>query len=102
MGIVIVMEAIFDMKTIHLIVYGHVQGVGFRYFAQTSALSEKVTGWVKNKEDGTVEAVAQGTENQLESFVHTLRSGNRYARVEEIKVREADQNQAYADFKIIR
>ncbi|KEZ48069.1 acylphosphatase [Metabacillus indicus LMG 22858] len=90
------------MKTIHIIVYGHVQGVGFRYFAQTSALSEKVTGWVKNKEDGTVEAVAQGTENQLESFVDTLRSGNRYARVEEIKVREADQNQAYADFKIIR
>ncbi|MDX8289178.1 acylphosphatase [Metabacillus indicus] len=90
------------MKTIHLIVYGHVQGVGFRYFAQNSALSEKVTGWVKNKEDGTVEAVAQGTENQLESFVRSLRSGNRYARVEEIKVSEADQEQTYTGFKIIR
>ncbi|MGP1909596.1 acylphosphatase [Metabacillus sp. JX24] len=90
------------MKTIHLIVHGHIQGVGFRYFAQTTAQSKKVTGWVKNQEDGTVEAVAQGTENQLQSFVHTLRSGNRYARVEEIKVSEADQDQTYAGFKIIR
>ncbi|WP_282034323.1 acylphosphatase [Metabacillus indicus] len=90
------------MKTIHLIVHGHVQGVGFRYFAQSAAQSKKVTGWVRNKEDGTVEAAAQGTENQLQSFVDTLRSGNRYARVEEIKVSEADQDQTYAGFKIIR
>ncbi|MEK3806156.1 acylphosphatase [Metabacillus sp. SLBN-84] len=90
------------MKTIHLIVHGHVQGVGFRYFAQSAAQSEKVTGWVKNKEDGTVEAVAQGTENQLDSFVHTLRSGNRYAQVEEIKVSEVEQDQTHAGFKIIR
>lgn len=90
------------MKTIHLIIHGHVQGVGFRYFAQSAAQTEKVTGWVRNKVDGTVEALAQGTEKQLESFVHTLRSGNRYARVEEIEISEAQQDQTYAGFKIIR
>ena len=45
----------------HLTVRGRVQGVGFRCFAQETAESLGLTGWVRNREDGAVEAEAQGT-----------------------------------------
>jgi acylphosphatase len=43
------------MKQMRIIVTGHVQGVGFRYFTQAQALEHNITGWVRNNEDGTVE-----------------------------------------------
>ncbi len=53
------------MKTVTIIVTGHVQGVFFRDFAVSSAHALGVTGWVRNRRDGSVEARATGTEDAL-------------------------------------
>lgn len=68
----------------HLIVVGRVQGVGFRWFAREAADSLGVTGWVRNRADGAVEAEAEGTTEALDEFERRLRTGNPNARVSEI------------------
>ncbi len=50
-----------SMCGMHVVVEGHVQGVGYRYFVQEVAAGLNVTGWVRNRmEDGSVEVVAEG------------------------------------------
>jgi acylphosphatase len=67
-----------------LIVKGRVQGVGFRWFAAELAESCGLTGWVRNREDGTVEAEAEGSADALDEFVRRLRADHPAARVDEI------------------
>ncbi|NJN64424.1 MAG: acylphosphatase [Acidobacteria bacterium] len=69
-------------KAARFTIHGHVQGVGYRVFARTCAESLGLTGWVRNIEDGTVEAHAEGSEEQLAEFAFDLSRGARYARVE--------------------
>lgn len=73
----------------HLIVSGRVQGVGFRYFAQATAMEYGITGWVKNLNDGTVELQIEGDEERLESYKRALYDGNRFVGVERIDVKDA-------------
>lgn len=68
----------------HLTVRGRVQGVGFRWFARETAAALGLAGWARNREDGTVEAEAEGTPEALDEFVRRLRTGNPAARVDEI------------------
>lgn len=58
----------------HIIFYGHVQGVGFRYYCVHKARQLGLTGWVKNKYDGTVEAEVQGLEEQIDQLIQYLNS----------------------------
>ena len=60
---------------------GRVQGVGFRYSAQNFAQYLGLTGWVKNKWDGTVVMEAQGMEKELKTLVEKLRSRN-FSRID--------------------
>ncbi len=55
--------------------YGQVQGVGFRYTANTLAQCIGITGWVMNDFDGTVLMQAQGTESQIENLIDRLHNG---------------------------
>jgi acylphosphatase len=71
------------------VVHGKVQGVGYRIFAQTCASALELTGWVRNLPDGTVEAMAEGTPDQLKEFSFDLSRGARYARVIRIEEFEA-------------
>ena len=71
------------------IVRGRVQGVGYRYFAQTWAAEVGVTGWVRNRDDGNVEVFANGTPQQLDEFAGRLRQGPRFADVRGVEEREA-------------
>lgn len=73
----------------HLIVSGRVQGVGFRYFAQATALEYSITGWVRNLNDGTVELQIEGDAERLESYKRALYDGNRFVGVERIEAEEA-------------
>jgi acylphosphatase len=57
------------------LVSGAVQGVGFRYFTHREARRIGLRGWVRNLNDGRVEAVADGTGEQLEEFERALRRG---------------------------
>ncbi|UTT43900.1 acylphosphatase [Exiguobacterium aurantiacum] len=73
----------------HLIVSGRVQGVGFRYFAQATALEYGITGWVRNLNDGTVELQIEGDTERLESYKRALYDGNRFVGVEQIEADDA-------------
>ena len=67
-------------------VEGRVQGVGFRYFVQENAASLDLTGWVRNRWDGSVEVWAEGEREKLEKLLTALRRGPRSAAVQEVKV----------------
>ena len=70
----------------HIIAHGRVQGVGFRYICQSFASNRKVTGWVRNLYDGTVEIEVQGAEHRVDLFVDDVKKGNRFARVEYLDI----------------
>lgn len=57
------------MKRIHLIISGDVQGVGFRAFVLRRAQDLRCVGWVRNREDGAVEVVAEGPQEKLEELI---------------------------------
>ena len=62
-------------------VHGRVQGVGFRYAVARAARSRGVAGWVRNRQDGTVEAGFEGEPEAVESLVRICREGPRGAEV---------------------
>ena len=79
---------------------GHVQGVGFRYFAQDAARREGITGYVTNLADGRVEVLAEGEAESLERFERALRQGPSRSRVEHVIVDELDPHQGHHGFSI--
>ena len=68
-------------------VYGFVQGVGFRFAVERAARSRGVSGWVRNRPDGAVEAVFEGEPEDLDALVAFCRQGPRGADVERVDVR---------------
>lgn len=69
---------------VHMLVTGMVQGVGFRYFTVMAARRYGLTGWVRNRMDGSVELEAQGEGIDLERFERAVEAGPRWSRVEHI------------------
>lgn len=69
------MEETNKLKSLHIIVEGHVQGVGFRYFVQEKAQLLNLTGWVRNRYNGSVEILAQGSPEQLNALVEAVQEG---------------------------
>ena len=59
----------------HIIVRGRVQGVGFRAFVEHEALKRGMSGWVRNRRDGTVEAVFAGDEAKVAAAIEACRRG---------------------------
>jgi len=72
----------------HLLIAGRVQGVGFRYSMAEEAERLGVTGWVRNRRDGTVEAVVDGDPQRLEAILAWARRGPRGARVTDVRISE--------------
>ena len=68
---------------------GRVQGVGFRMFAQAVAAREGVHGWVRNVEDGRVEALIEGDQESVDRVERSLRRGPAGAHVEAFEVEPA-------------
>jgi len=66
---------------------GRVQGVGFRAFARREALALGLAGWVANRSDGSVEAVAEGDRAELERFAERLSVGPPGASVRDVDLR---------------
>lgn len=81
------------------LVRGHVQGVGFRYYAEHAASQVGVSGWVRNLDDGRVEVYAVGSQDQLSEFAAALHRGPRFADVRGVEEQEAAVQQ-YASFQI--
>ncbi len=67
-------------------VYGKVQGVGYRYFVKEKAQSLDIFGYVKNLEDGSVEVLAQGREENLQKLIEELKKGPFLARVDKLDI----------------
>ena len=73
-------------ERLHGIVKGDVQGVGFRFFLIRRAQALGLNGWVQNRDDGTVEFVAEGSRRDLEQLERAAREGPRMARVTAVEV----------------
>lgn len=69
-----------------VVIGGRVQGVGFRQACADAARGRTVAGWVRNRRDGTVEAVFEGPAAAVETMVGWCRSGPLAARVERVEV----------------
>jgi acylphosphatase len=91
-----------DKKRAHLFISGLVQGVFFRDHTQRWASSLGLTGWVRNLDDGRVEALAEGPENDLQAFISKLRQGPPHARVEDIEVEWGPYEGEFRGFIVLR
>lgn len=76
-------------KSCHLLIRGRVQGVGFRAYVQYKAHSHGVSGWVRNRSDGSVEAVLHGAPDAVQAVIDAAHRGPRTARVSEVQVSDA-------------
>jgi acylphosphatase len=85
---------------VHARVYGRVQGVNFRYYTTRTARRLGLKGWVANRRDGTVEAVAEGNRSDLEEFVDFLQRGSPAASVEDIDVEWTESSGEFDGFRV--
>lgn len=82
------------------VVRGRVQGVGFRWFVERTAASLGLTGWVRNREDRSVEVVAEGPPAVLDRFAAALHEGPPGARVEHVAERRDPATGEFRRFSI--
>ncbi|MEW6722624.1 MAG: acylphosphatase [Candidatus Micrarchaeota archaeon] len=87
-------------ERLHILVSGDVQGVFFRANAQNEARRLGLTGWVRNLEDGRVEAVAEGERNALEKFLEWCGRGPAGASVSGIESEWLAYQGEFRDFSI--
>ena len=80
-----------------VIVEGVVQGVGYREFTRRAASRLNVSGWVRNRSDGAVEALVRGSPAGVETLIAEMRKGPRFAAVESVRVIEHDETQSHDD-----
>ncbi|GAB4115339.1 MAG: acylphosphatase [Sideroxydans sp.] len=85
-------------KTLHLVVHGRVQGVCYRDSMRREAERLGVNGWVRNRRDGTVEALAQGEADAVDALVRWAQRGPQLAAVTCVELRPGNGN--YAVFEI--
>jgi acylphosphatase len=84
----------------HIVVSGRVQGVGFRYAAVREARRLGLTGWVRNTEDGKVEAVAEGDSESVRVFLEWCHQGPLGARVTTVQHWEEPARDPWEGFQI--
>ena len=90
------------MNELHVVVSGRVQGVMFRDFTSRKARALGLTGWVKNLPTGTVEVLAQGEREALETFLKKLHRGPFFARVDSVTADWRHPEKTFQDFELIR
>jgi acylphosphatase len=73
----------------HVVIRGRVQGVGYRVWTEVTALERGLEGWVRNRRDGSVEALFGGAEDEVAAMIAECRRGPPGARVDAIDQREA-------------
>ncbi len=88
------------LKQATITISGHVQGVFYRSHAQEEAKILALTGYVKNLPNGNVEALAQGTEEQINSFIEWARKGSPSAHVDNVDVTWQEIKQKFIGFEI--
>ncbi|MBU1078268.1 MAG: acylphosphatase [Spirochaetes bacterium] len=90
-----------QVKALHLLVSGRVQGVGFRFFVQRLGESMGITGYVKNLYNSDVEVYAEGGQSTLYQFLDKIKSGPPLSRVLNVEVQWMEiSEKKYKDFRI--
>lgn len=84
----------------HIFVSGRVQGVYFRKHVQEAAWAAGVTGWVRNRRDGRVEAVFEGEAKAVEKMIKWCEKGPPSASVEDVEVIDEAYQGEFTDFQI--
>lgn len=87
-------------RQVHLKIIGKVQGVWFRSSMKAEADKLDLTGWVRNCEDGSVEATVCGPDSRIETIISWARHGSANARVHAVEVTEQQPRQ-HPGFKIV-
>lgn len=88
-----------DMTTLHLKIIGRVQGVGFRIYMQREAMRHGVNGWVRNRRDGSVEAMVQGPSAAVDALVEWARHGPPSAHVTDVRLEPGSGD--YSEFAMM-
>lgn len=89
-----------ETRRVHLIIHGIVQGVFFRYETETQARKLGLTGWVRNRRDGSVEVVAEGPKDKLEKLVQWCHKGPPRARVDRVEISYEEPTGEFSGFTI--
>lgn len=87
-------------KTIRVSIFGRVQGVGYRAWTEQRARQLGLRGWVRNRLDGSVEALFSGELNGVSQMIRACEEGPSVARVERIRQQD-EATMAVPDFKIL-
>ncbi|MFA7158787.1 MAG: acylphosphatase [Kiritimatiellia bacterium] len=85
---------------VHLKIYGRVQGVCFRHFCREEALRIGLKGYVRNNDDGCVEAVAEGDKNDVRAFAAWCRRGPPSANVTKLEENYEQPSGEYNSFSV--
>ena len=86
-------------RTLHLMIEGRVQGVGYRQWVSHQARSLSLTGWVRNRIDGRVEAMVSGSGAKVEQLIEAARRGPRLAVVSNIECQDRVEEN-WPDFSV--
>ena len=89
-----------SLKQIHIFVAGRVQGVFFRQSTRVLAIKNNVNGWVRNLDDGRVEIVAQGHEQDIDNLSNWCKTGPANSRVDEFDSKEESIAEEFENFEV--
>ncbi len=78
------------MRSVRVVISGRVQGVWFRSWTVEQATARGLKGWVRNRRDGSVEALFSGAEDAVEAMIAACHDGPRRAQVVAVAVTDAD------------
>ena len=89
-----------SLMQIHIFITGRVQGVFFRQSTRVMAITNNVNGWVRNLDDGRVEIVAQGQEQDIDNLTNWCRTGPANSRVDEFEQKEESITEEFENFEV--
>ncbi|MCX5493460.1 acylphosphatase [Kaistia dalseonensis] len=75
-------------RSVHIVVSGAVQGIGYRAWVERQAVARGLSGWVRNRRDGTVEAIFSGDQPAVDAMVATCWQGPQHATVANVAITE--------------
>ena len=84
----------------HIVITGKVQGVGFRYWMQNLAIENNISGWIKNKTSGDVEALIIGQEKEIRELIKLCEMGSGSAIVDRVQINNYDKDYSKEGFDI--
>lgn len=88
------------MIRFHVFIYGIVQAVGFRNYIRTKANKLSIKGWIKNLEDGRIEAVFEGEDENINEILEYCKKGPYLAKVDNLIIKEEEYESKFKEFRV--